>query len=126
MDQLVGYGGTANQYQVWDHIRKDVIVARDVIFDESVPASQPVILTFESAVLDEIRVLPVPTFSALSPMPSDDSAAVTTTTATINDDINEPAEEEYIPTASAADNSDIIEEPRRGKGKQAPRYDQIN
>ena len=124
MDQLVGYGGIANQYRVWDHIRKDIVVARDVIFDESVPASQPVILTFESAVLDEIRVLPVPTFSALSPMPSDDSAVVTTTTATINDDTNEPAE--YIPMVSTADNSDIIEEPRRGKGKQAPRYDQIN
>ena len=37
--QLVGYCGTANQYRVWDYIRKDVVVARDVVFDESLPAS---------------------------------------------------------------------------------------
>jgi Reverse transcriptase (RNA-dependent DNA polymerase)/gag-polypeptide of LTR copia-type/Integrase core domain len=124
--QLVGYGGTANQYRVWDHIRKDVVVARDVVFDESLPASQLAILTSEPTILDEIRVLPVPAFSAPSPTASDDSAAVTTTTAIINDDTDEPTEEEYIPAASGADDGDIIEGPRRGKGQRAPRYDQID
>ena len=104
-----------------------MVVARDVVFDESLPASQPVILTSEPAILDQIRVLPVPTFSASSPTPSNDSAAVTTTIATINNDTNEPVEEDYIPSASAVvDNSDIIEGPRRGKGQPAPRYDQID
>src|SRR5205814_2316068 len=36
---LVGYGGT-NQYKVWDLTRKDVVVSRDVRFDEGVPGSQ--------------------------------------------------------------------------------------
>ena len=124
--QLVGYGDTANQYRVWDHIRKDVVVARDVVFDETLPASQPAILTSEPAILDEIRALSTPTFPRASPAPSDNSAAVTTTTAAANDDANEPAKEEYTPAASGADDSDIIQRPRRGKGQQAPRYDQID
>jgi hypothetical protein len=49
------------------------------------PASQPAVLTSEPTVLDEIRVLPIRTFSA-SLTPSDDSAAVTTTTAIVGDD----------------------------------------
>ena len=97
MGQLIGYGDTANQYRVWDHIKKDVVVARDVVFDESLPASQPAILTSEPAVLDEIRVLPVPTLPPSSPTRSEDSATVTTmTTAAVEADANEPMEEEYI------------------------------
>ena len=124
--QLVGYGDTANQYRVWDHIRKDVVVARDVIFDEALPASQPAILTSEPAVLDEIRVLPTPTFSTVSPAPSDNSAAATITTAAVEDNGNEPAEEEYIPAASGTDDGVTIEGPRKGRGQRAPRYDQID
>jgi len=36
---LVGYGGT-NQYRVWDFTRNDVVVSRDVKFNEGVPATQ--------------------------------------------------------------------------------------
>ena len=127
MGQLIGYGDTANQYRVWDHIKKDVVVARDVVFDESLPASQPAILTSELAVLDEIRVLPVPTLPPSSPTRSEDSATVTTmTTAAVEADANEPMEEEYIPAASGTDAGDIVEGPRKGKGQQTPRYDQID
>src|ERR1700737_3706516 len=31
---FLGYAGT-NQYRVWDLIREDVVVSRDVVFDES-------------------------------------------------------------------------------------------
>ena len=31
--QLIGYGGT-NQYKAWIPIRKEVVVSRDVVFDE--------------------------------------------------------------------------------------------
>ena len=124
--QLISYEDTTNQYQVWDHIRKDVVVARDIVFDESLLASQPAILTSESAVLDEIKVLPASTFSASSPMLSDDSAAITITTAAPIDETNESIEEGYISTASGMYTSDIIEGPRRGKGQRALRYDQID
>ena len=36
---LVGYGGT-NQYRVWDFTRNDVVVSRDVRFNEGIPASE--------------------------------------------------------------------------------------
>ena len=38
--QLVGYGGT-NQYRLWDPSRKDVIVSRDVVFDERYKVQAP-------------------------------------------------------------------------------------
>ena len=101
-------------------------MARDVVFDETLPASQPAILTSEPVALDDIRVLPTPTLSTASSTPSEDSAAVTTTTVAIDNDINEPAEEEYIPAASGTNNDDIIEGSRREKGQRAPRYDQID
>ena len=101
-------------------------MARDVVFDKSLPASQPMIVTSEPVILDEIRFIPVSTFSAPSPTLLDDSAAVTMATAAINDDINEPTDEEYISVASRVDNDDIIKGLRKRKGQRAPRYDQID
>lgn len=124
--QLVGYGNTANQYRVWDHIRKDVVVARDVVFNEALPASQPAILTSEPVVLNEIRALPTPTFSIVSPAPSDDSAAVTMTTVAEENEGNEPAEQEHISTASGTSDTTILEGPRKGKGQRGKRYDEID
>jgi hypothetical protein len=124
--QLVGYGDTANQYRLWDHIRKDVVVARDVIFDEHLPALQPAVLTSEPVVLDEIRVLPDPSVPASSPTPSDNSAAATTTTVVIDNDGNEPAEEEYIPMASGTSGDTVLLEPRKGKGQRQQKYDEID
>ena len=105
--QLIIYGDTANQYRVMD-----VIVTRDIVLNETLPASQPAVLTSEPAVLDEIRVLPIPTFSA-SLKSSDDSAAVKTTTAIAGDDSDEPTEEENIPTGSRTSRNSILEEPRK-------------
>jgi Reverse transcriptase (RNA-dependent DNA polymerase) len=39
---LLAYGGR-NQYRVWNPIRKDVIVSRDVLFDEHVPSQVAII-----------------------------------------------------------------------------------
>lgn len=68
-------------------------MSRDVVFDETIPTSQPMILTSEPAIFGEIRVLPIPSVSASLPTPSEDSASVTTA-AEVNDDDNEATEEE--------------------------------
>jgi hypothetical protein len=39
---LLGYGGR-NQYRVWNPIRKDIIVSRDVVFDEHIPSQVAII-----------------------------------------------------------------------------------
>jgi hypothetical protein len=39
---LLGYGGR-NQYRVWNPIRKDVIVSRDIVFDEHIPSQVAII-----------------------------------------------------------------------------------
>ena len=57
---LVGYGGT-NQYRVWDLTRKDVVVSRDVRFDEGVPGSQTATINEGPKIIhDSITVLPGP------------------------------------------------------------------
>src|SRR5271154_7593286 len=58
---LVGYAGT-NQYRVWDPAKNDVIVSRDVIFDdEIVHKNLPEVATVEGAEMgDSIEVLPLP------------------------------------------------------------------
>jgi len=57
---LVGYGGT-NQYRVWDLMRKDVVVSRDVKFIEGIPISQtPAILEEPRIIHDSIAVLQGP------------------------------------------------------------------
>ena len=57
---LVGYGGT-NQYRVWDLTRKDVVVSRDVRFDEGIPGSQTATINEGPKIIhDSITVLPGP------------------------------------------------------------------
>ena len=65
--QLVGYGGT-NQWRMWDKTRQDVIVSRDVVFDEE-PVSEVAEIVNESddeekpkepKIYKEIVVMPKP------------------------------------------------------------------
>jgi hypothetical protein len=37
---MIGYGGSTNQYKVWDLIRKDIVVSRDVVFIEGKPVDR--------------------------------------------------------------------------------------
>lgn len=114
---------TNNEFGI---IRKDVVAARDVVFDE-LPASQPAVLTSEPAYyIDEIEVLSIPTFSTPSPTSSDDSIVVITTTAVVGDNGDKLAEEEYISTALEISDSVIIEGPWKGKGQGEIRYDEID
>jgi hypothetical protein len=59
---MTGYGGGTNQYKVWDLIRKDVVVTRDVVFIEGKPVDQtPAAYIEEPRIMhDSIRVLPGP------------------------------------------------------------------
>ena len=54
--RLVGYGGT-NQWRAWDDAKKDVIVSRDVIFDEQ-PILDGITIVEDEAVHDEIVAPP--------------------------------------------------------------------
>src|SRR5271167_1302093 len=58
---MIWYGGT-NQYKVWDLIRKDVVVSRDVVFIEGKPVDQtPAVYIEEPRIMyDSITVLPEP------------------------------------------------------------------
>ena len=57
---LVKYGGT-NEYRVWDLMRRDVVVSRDVRFDEGVPGSQMATVIEEPRIIhNSITVLPGP------------------------------------------------------------------
>src|SRR5256714_1962961 len=59
---LIGYGGGTNQYKVWDMVRKDVVVSRDVVFIEGKPVDQtPATYIEEPRIMyDSIPVLPGP------------------------------------------------------------------
>jgi hypothetical protein len=56
--QLVGYGSTANQFRVWDPIRKDIIISRDVIFDEDAHGSPVTIVNTAPARYNDIDAVP--------------------------------------------------------------------
>ena len=55
---MVGYSGATNQYRVWDPIRKDIIISRDVIFNERSLASPVTIVNTAPARYDEIDIAP--------------------------------------------------------------------
>ena len=56
---MVGYGGGTNQYKVWDLIRDDIVVSRDVVFIEGKPVSQtPAVYEEPRVMYDSIMVLP--------------------------------------------------------------------
>ena len=59
---MIGYGGSTNQYKVWDLTRKDVVVSRDVVFIEGKPVDQtPATYIEEPRIMyDSITVLPGP------------------------------------------------------------------
>ena len=58
--RLVGYGGT-NQYRLYDPLKDDVIVSRNVIFDSEEFTEETAVLNIESKpIYDEIVVQPLP------------------------------------------------------------------
>ena len=58
---MVGYGGGTNQYKVWDLIRDDIVVSRDVVFIEGKPVDQTLAVYEEPKIIhDSITVLPEP------------------------------------------------------------------
>jgi hypothetical protein len=59
---MIGCGGGTNQYKVWDLIRKDVVVSRDVVFIEGKPVEQTLAIYVEEPriMYDLITVLPRP------------------------------------------------------------------
>src|SRR5277367_3432888 len=66
---LIGYGGGTNQYKMWDLVRKDVVVSRDVVFIEGKPVDQtPATYIEEPRIMyDSITVLPGPPAEAKEP-----------------------------------------------------------
>ena len=59
---MIGYGGGTNQYKIWDLTRKDIVIARDVVFVEGKPIEiTPAAFIEEPKVIhDSITVLPGP------------------------------------------------------------------
>ena len=59
---MIGYGGGTNQYKIWDLTRKDIVIARDVVFVEGKPIElTPAAFIEEPKVIhDSIMVLPGP------------------------------------------------------------------
>ena len=59
---MIGYGGGTNQYKVWDLIRNNVVISRDVVFIEGKPIEQtPAVYVEELRIIhDSITVLPKP------------------------------------------------------------------
>src|SRR5436190_8648807 len=92
---LVGYGGT-NQYRVWDLTRKDVVVSRDVRFDEGVPGSQTATINEGPKIIhDSITVLPgTPSEGQLSSATTEKSEAESETR--IDSENEEPETEQQI------------------------------
>ena len=75
---LVGYGGT-NQYRVWDLTRKDVVVSRDVKFNEDISAmDRPVAIPEEPRISTTTSIAEAPrtiydSITVLSGPPDDNS-----------------------------------------------------
>jgi len=59
---MIGYGGSTNQYKVWDLTRNDVVISRDVVFIKGKPIEQtPAVYVEEPRIIhDSITVLPKP------------------------------------------------------------------
>jgi len=57
---MISYGGGTNQYKVWDLVREDVVVSRDVVFIEGKPVDQtPATYVEEPGIMyDSITGLP--------------------------------------------------------------------
>src|SRR5579859_1138038 len=57
---MIGYSGSTNQYKVWDLMRNDVVISRDVVFIEGKPVEQtPAVYVEEPRIIhDSITVLP--------------------------------------------------------------------
>jgi hypothetical protein len=73
---MIGYGGGTNQYKVWDLVRKDIVVSRDVVFIEGKPIEQTPTAYIEEPriIYDSITVLPGPPeehHQLLTPQPSE-------------------------------------------------------
>jgi Reverse transcriptase (RNA-dependent DNA polymerase)/gag-polypeptide of LTR copia-type/Pol polyprotein, beta-barrel domain/GAG-pre-integrase domain/Integrase core domain len=65
---LIGYGGT-NQYRVWVESRNDIVVSRDVIFDEKPTATPTTEINDEPVIHDMIVVQSPPRSRTASPTP---------------------------------------------------------
>src|SRR5579859_3593957 len=58
---MIGYGGSTNQYKVWNLTRDDIVVSRDVVFIEGKPVNQtPAVYEEPRIIHDSITVLPEP------------------------------------------------------------------
>src|SRR5437667_1147284 len=68
---MISYGGT-NQYKVWDLIRKDVVVSRDVVFIEGKPVEQtPAVYIEEPKIMyDSITVVSGPSEESQQQLPT--------------------------------------------------------
>jgi hypothetical protein len=66
---MIGYGGGTNQYKIWDLIKKDIVVSRDVVFIEGKPVDQTRATYIEEPriIHDSITVLPRPPAEAQQP-----------------------------------------------------------
>lgn len=123
---LVGYGGT-NQYRVWDPSRKDVIVSRDVVFDEEVgdkKSEQAIIIEKPQIVHDSTTIYPSPPPDQLPTPPateiseSDTDAGMDTESETETESIGNPFQKPpKLPTTTGTRTST-----RSNKGKISERF----
>src|SRR5436305_2644398 len=127
--RLVGYGGT-NQYRIWDPIRKNVIVSRDVQFEKREfmkPASSD---TISTKILQQVDESTVPIDSDTSDSDDQGNAPINKEPIIYDEIVVQPA-----PVRTQAltriqqpseDSNLIITGPRQGRGQPAQRYDQID
>ena len=119
---LVGYEGR-NQYRLWDPIKKDVVVSRDVVFDEEKFPKSIVQIT-EEKMQDTIDVQPKKSETTRKPSPSVETSPESESESDddndINDEIGSTIEVQQGPESIQSRTSG-----RSNKGQPAVKYSDI-
>jgi hypothetical protein len=118
---LVGYGGT-NQYRVWVESRNDIVVSRDVIFDEKPTTATPTTEIDDGPVIHDMIVVQSPPRSrTVSPIPDTTEESESESELESESDDQDPAE----PSTSTAPEASTRQSGRANRGSHSTRYGDI-